>query len=234
GTSVTYTIVTSNAGPSAVTGATVGDTAPGAITGLTWTCVGTGGGTCAASGSGNINQTVNLPAGATVTHTLTGTISAAATGSLSNTATVAAPGGVTDPAPANNSATDTDALPQVCGTSTVIVPDGRVTRDVIAAGATRWFGATVTIGNSYSVEFKNATGANTPPGTLTVFSGDDDCTTSTLSTTDTSGIDPAGTAATARVSFTATGTGKFFQMRLVSAAGSPIPYTFTASDTTMY
>jgi hypothetical protein len=70
--------------------------------------VGTGGGTCTASGSGDISDTVNLPVGATVTYTLSGTISAAATGNLSNTATVTAPGGMTDPNPANNSATDTD------------------------------------------------------------------------------------------------------------------------------
>jgi uncharacterized repeat protein (TIGR01451 family) len=233
GAPITYTIVASNAGPSAVTGATVADTIPATITGATWTCSGAGGGSCAASGSGNINQTVNLPVGATVTYTLSGTISASATGTLSNTATVTVPGGVTDPSPANNSATDTDTL-LICGAAIVLVPDGRVTRDVIAAGATRWYGTSVKIGNSYSVEFKNATGANMPPGALTVFSGDDDCSVSSLTTYDTSGIDPAGTTGAVRVSFTATGTGTFFRMRLVSGAGSPIPYTFSASDTTMY
>ena len=43
-----------------------------------------------------------------MTYTLSGTISASAIGSLSNTATITLPGGVTDPNPANNSATDTD------------------------------------------------------------------------------------------------------------------------------
>ena len=38
------------------------------------------------------------------------TIAPNATGTLSNTATVNPPAGVTDPAPANNSATDTTAL----------------------------------------------------------------------------------------------------------------------------
>ncbi len=110
GTSVTYTIAASNAGPSTANGATVADTVPAAITGVSWTCAGAGGGTCAANGSGNINATVNLPVGGSVTYTLTGTIGASASGSLSNTATVAAPGGVTDPNLANNSATDTDTL----------------------------------------------------------------------------------------------------------------------------
>ena len=65
GGGVTYTIVASNAGPSAAVGATVADTFPASLTG-TWTCVGAGGGSCTASGSGNINDTVNLPAGASV------------------------------------------------------------------------------------------------------------------------------------------------------------------------
>ncbi len=110
GTSVTYTITASNSGPSSAPGSTVADTFPATITGVTWTCVGAGGGTCTASGSGNINDTVNLPVGGSVTYTATGTISASASGTVSNTATVTAAGGVTDPTPGNNSATDTDTL----------------------------------------------------------------------------------------------------------------------------
>ncbi len=113
GGSVTYTITASNAGPSNAPGATVADTFPAVLT-ASWTCVGAGGGTCTAAGSGNIGDTVNLPAGGSVTYTVSATVSASATGTLSNTATVAAPGGVTDPAPGNNSATDSDTLaPQV-------------------------------------------------------------------------------------------------------------------------
>src|SRR5207237_1242006 len=109
GGSVTYTITASNAGPSNATGATVADTFPASLT-CTWTCVGAGGGTCTASGSGNINDTVNLPTGGSITYTSSCTISASATGTLSNTATVTAPAGVTDPTPGNNSATDADTL----------------------------------------------------------------------------------------------------------------------------
>ncbi|MEO5626084.1 MAG: hypothetical protein ABIQ70_08775 [Dokdonella sp.] len=110
GGSVTYTITASNAGPSAANGAIVADAFPAAITSDNWTCVGTGGGTCTASGSGNINDTVNLPSGASVIYTVTANISASATGTLSNTGMVTAPAGVTDPTPGNNSATDTDTL----------------------------------------------------------------------------------------------------------------------------
>jgi uncharacterized repeat protein (TIGR01451 family) len=110
GGTVTYTIVASNAGPSHATGATVADTLPATLLTPTWTCVGAGGGTCTGSGIGNVNDTVNLPAGGSVTYTVTATLSGAASGTLSNTATVAPPAGVTDPNPANNSATDSDPV----------------------------------------------------------------------------------------------------------------------------
>ena len=102
----TYTITASNAGPSD-SGATVTDTLPASLT-ATWTCVGAGGGTCAASGSGNISDLVSLPAGGSVTYTVGAAVGAAAIGTLSNTATIAPSGGVTDPTPGNNSATDSD------------------------------------------------------------------------------------------------------------------------------
>ena len=110
GSPVTYTVVVTNNGPSVAVGATVADTLPAAITGATWTCVGASGGSCAASGSGNITDTINLAVGGTATYTVTGTISATATGTLANTATVTVPSGTTDPTPANNSSTDTDTL----------------------------------------------------------------------------------------------------------------------------
>lgn len=111
GTTTTYTIAVSNAGPSAVVNAPVADALPAAVTSATWTCVATPGSSCgAASGSGNIASTVSLLAGGTATYTLVATISPSATGSLANTATVSVPAGVTDPNPGNNSATDTDTL----------------------------------------------------------------------------------------------------------------------------
>ncbi|MES1245730.1 MAG: ExeM/NucH family extracellular endonuclease, partial [Acidobacteriota bacterium] len=141
GGSVTYTITASNAGPSNAPGSTVADTFPASLT-CTWTCVGAGGGICTASGSGNINDTVNLPAGGSVTYTASCTISASATGTLSNTATVAAPAGVTDPTPGNNSATDNDTLaPQadlaITKTDgvTTVTPGGSVTYTITASNA---------------------------------------------------------------------------------------------------
>ncbi|MBK7394428.1 MAG: DUF11 domain-containing protein [Chloracidobacterium sp.] len=98
GGSTTYTITASNAGPDAVSGATVADTFPASLTGVTWTCVGAGGGTCTAAGSGNINDTsVNLPVGGSVTYTATASVSVTASGSIANTATVSS--STTDPTP---------------------------------------------------------------------------------------------------------------------------------------
>jgi uncharacterized repeat protein (TIGR01451 family) len=230
---VTYVIAASNAGPSNVTAATVADALPASITGATWTCAGSGGGTCTASGSGPINDSVNLPVGASVTYTLTGTISPSATGSVANTATVTVPGGVTDPVPGNNSSTDTDSL-IACGAGIVVVPDGRLTRSVLPTGATGWFQASVRLGNSYSVEFKNATGDTTPPGAATVYAGSDPCAgPSSVTATNTSGIDPGGSTAMARLSFTA-GAGSTFRAGLVNGSGLPIPFSFSWSDTTLF
>ena len=137
----TYTITASNAGPSDVVGAMVADAFAASLTG-TWTCVGAGGGTCTASGSGNINDSVNLPAGGSVTYTVSAVIASAATGTLSNTATVSAPAGVSDPTPGNNSATDTDTLAPaadlaVTKTDGVSVGDAGRRRDVHDYGVQR-------------------------------------------------------------------------------------------------
>jgi large repetitive protein len=106
GDPVTYTIVASNNGPDNVTGATVTDNFPSALTGVSWTCAGSNGGFCSGSGTGDINDTVNLPLSASVTYTVSATFSASATGMVGNTASVTSPSGATDPNPANNTATD--------------------------------------------------------------------------------------------------------------------------------
>src|SRR5206468_7850153 len=106
GLSTTFIITVTNSGPLAVTGATVTDNFPAGISGVSWTCAASSSSSCgAASGSGNINTTVNLVVGGTATFTASGNISSAATGSLTNTATVTAPSGVFD-LPGNNTASD--------------------------------------------------------------------------------------------------------------------------------
>jgi len=109
GAPVTYTIVASNAGPVSVTGAFVSDIMPSGLSGVTWTCTAGGSANCPASGNGNINTAVDIPAGGSVTFTVNGTVSQSS-GTLSNTVTISTPSGVTDPAATNNSATDNTTI----------------------------------------------------------------------------------------------------------------------------
>ena len=111
GTTDTYTITVTNSGPSNVIGAVVIDSFPSIFTGVTFTATQTGGASgFTPSGSGNISDTVTMPASSHITYKARGTISASAHGSISDTATVTAPSGVTDPNLANNSWTDTDTV----------------------------------------------------------------------------------------------------------------------------
>jgi len=113
GSSTTYVISVSNAGPNAANGTRVVDAFPADITGVSWTCAASGGAVCsAASGTGDIGSLVDLPAGGSVMFTATGQISPSATGTLSNSASAVLPAGVSDPTSNNN--TDSDTLtPQV-------------------------------------------------------------------------------------------------------------------------
>lgn len=112
GTPLTYHVVAKNNGPSAVTGATISNTLPAQLTGVTWTCAGSLGGVCGAgSGTGALNAAANLPVGGYVTYTIMGNvISGSGTGTLSFQASVAPPVGITDSSGNNDSAVDTDSI----------------------------------------------------------------------------------------------------------------------------
>jgi uncharacterized repeat protein (TIGR01451 family) len=112
GQNVTYVIVATNNGPAPVANGTMVDTLPNILTGATWTCAGTGGGTCAASGNGNINDgTVFLPVGAAVTYTLNAALVASGTDTrLRNTATFNLPGTMADSQSADNAVADVDPI----------------------------------------------------------------------------------------------------------------------------
>lgn len=107
GGTVTYTIVATNRSPTSAATGIVADTFAAPLTGCTWTCSGTGGNTCSASGTGNINDVVGFVAGGSVRYTVACTVSAAGAGTLSNTASITGPA---DPNGANNSSTDDDTL----------------------------------------------------------------------------------------------------------------------------
>ncbi|MET7373497.1 DUF11 domain-containing protein, partial [Micromonospora arida] len=97
GTPFTYTVTVTNGGPSDAVGATLTDSLPGPLAGFTWTCEASAGSSCTASGTGNINDTITVLAGGTVTYTISGTVPSGTTGDLTNTATLTPPDGVSDP-----------------------------------------------------------------------------------------------------------------------------------------
>ena len=109
GGQVTYTITVTNTGPSSISGASVNDSFPSALTCM-WSCTVNGSGQCTAEGWGNIADTVNLTSGSSAVYTATCAVASTATGSLANTASVAPPSGVSDPNPASNTATDMDTV----------------------------------------------------------------------------------------------------------------------------
>ncbi len=132
---LTYVIVVSNDGPADVIGAIVADTFPSQIASATWVCSATGSAACSASGNGNINDTVDMPVGSTLTYTVTATVTAGATGNLVNTATVTPPTGVIENDNTDNSATDTDEPASITISKddalTVVAPNSILTYTII-------------------------------------------------------------------------------------------------------
>ena len=111
GGTVTYTIVVTNLGPSAVTSAAFTDNIPAQITTWTWTCVPELGATCLVGpwvGAVNFTDTVNIPVGRRITYTAVATINGAAVGPMVNTASITPPAAVPDTNMVNNAATDID------------------------------------------------------------------------------------------------------------------------------
>lgn len=129
GTTVTYAIKVSNPSSIAVGGATVNDTFPAALAGVTWNCTASAGSSCTTSGSGNLTDTVTLAANGSVAYTVTATLpSSIPAGTLTNTATVTTPAGFVETNAANNTATDmttitTEADIVVQKTTNAVAPD---------------------------------------------------------------------------------------------------------------
>lgn len=108
-----YAIVIANAGPNAVTGATVADNLPSTLINASWMCVpAQSSATCPSpsAGSGNLNVSVNLGVNQFLRFDLLAEVSGAVGAFVTNTATVSTPVGTTALNPSNDSGTDQDPI----------------------------------------------------------------------------------------------------------------------------
>ena len=158
GTEITYTIVVTNAGPSAVTNAPFSDPLTAGITSTTWDCEASTGSSCAAaSGTDDIATTLDLAVSGLVTFTVIASISPTATGTIANTASVDPPVNTNDPDLTNNDDTDTDILLTGTLTGTVYL-DGNGDGSYTAGEGLD--GITVVITTSVGYLFTTTTDAN--------------------------------------------------------------------------
>lgn len=159
---LTLTVTVTNNGTLGVKGIAVTDTFPAEFTGATWTAVFSGtGSTGNTSGSGNLNETIDLAAGGSVTYTITGIIDASFSGTMSNTTSAALPSGIIDPdLTDNDGSTDTTV---VQGSDlNVAVSDSP---DPVLINGTLTY--TITLTNDGPVAATGIVGTNTLPASVT-------------------------------------------------------------------
>ena len=110
GSTDVYTIVVKNNGPDKSLGATVIDNAPTGTSITNWTASYVNGANGNTSGTGDINQIVNLPLNGQITYTVNLLVPSSHIGNLKNTAQVIPSINYSDPDSTNNTASDEDIL----------------------------------------------------------------------------------------------------------------------------
>lgn len=111
GALVDYAVLVTNSGPVDAEDATVSVLATGELADIQWTCEGSGpGADCGAAGSGDIDDTVNVPAGASLSYVLAGTVVPVEGEELTLLGEVSAAAGQDDTNLADNIAEDTDPV----------------------------------------------------------------------------------------------------------------------------
>ncbi|AKS42488.1 beta-propeller fold lactonase family protein [Wenzhouxiangella marina] len=114
---VRFVLEVTNDGPSHAFAARLEDLLPASIVASDWTCqvipVGTGQSQCPSSGTGSLDETVDVVAGERLLVIIDGQIASDFLGQLSNTATITEPGDASDPDGDNNSSTVTATVSAV-------------------------------------------------------------------------------------------------------------------------
>lgn len=123
GGSISYSISVRNNGPSAVSSASVLDAPPDRLVNVSWTCTASAGASCNSTGTGFIDELVDLDDGATLEFELMGQISDMSNEPLVNEVAVATPTGVVDPDVSNNVDTDTDLVGLFADSFEAVEPD---------------------------------------------------------------------------------------------------------------
>ena len=139
GSSISYTGTVTNNGPGDLTvvGAAVTSGSPSGLTGQSWTCSTSGGGSCGStSGSGAINTTLTLPLGAVATLTVDATVSGSFSGTLTNPLTVTMPSNIANTSP--SSASDNTTVSEGGGGSAGITVSS-ISGDTSETGGTASF-----------------------------------------------------------------------------------------------
>jgi LPXTG-site transpeptidase (sortase) family protein len=247
---VTYTIVVSNAGPSAADGAVFTDASATGInvTGVTCGSV-TGGAACPAAGDTTVALMQGagiviptLPSGGSVTFSVAATITATS-GSVTNTADVATPDGTNDPTPGNNTASDTDTVDPQADLSisktdgvTSVAPNGTVTYTIVVsnAGPSAADGAVFTDASATGINVTGVTCGSVTGGAACPAAGD-----TTVALMQGAGIViptlPSGGSVTFSVAATITATSgsvtNTADVATPDGTNDPTPGNNTASDT---
>ena len=106
GEDLDFEITVSNTGPGDASAATLIDFFPSSFSSVDWMCSAQGGASCTnSSGTGNITESINLPANASMVFDAVGLVDINTAGIISNTAQVVVPAGLTDSNPNNNTNT---------------------------------------------------------------------------------------------------------------------------------
>jgi len=183
GGSFQYQLVARNFGPNNITATGVGitDNFPSTLTPGAWTCTSSGGASCgAASGSGNLNTTANLPYNGSVTYTVNVTANAMPVGNtLTDTVSLTIPGAVIDYYPNDNSASSSISvygLPTVTKSfsPSTMLSTGTSTMNITMTNPNNVAATGVAFTDTYpSTTLKNNAAATTPQcgGTVTGSSG---------------------------------------------------------------
>ncbi|HEV7491958.1 MAG TPA: PKD domain-containing protein, partial [Rhodanobacteraceae bacterium] len=110
GDTLSYALVVTNHGTDTVPGETVASVLSPSLGSVAWTCAASTGASCQSSGLGDVADSVDLPAGGSVTYTITAQVPANAAGQIESAANVTPAPGYEDPNTNDNAASDIDTV----------------------------------------------------------------------------------------------------------------------------